>query len=237
MLSDIESLQGSPGLGGGLLVLAEDRAETHLPLKVPQLSAPVTQLALKRMVDLVASAVLLALLFPMLLAIAVLIRVVDRMPVFYGQQRYGLGGRPFTILKFRTMRCEEPGHAFVQVTPGDARVTRLGAFLRRASLDELPQLINVLVGHMSLVGPRPHAVSMEVHSFSVYPRAAKRLQMRPGMTGLAQIRGLRGPTTTFGQLRARLDADIDYVEGWTFGRDVAIIWATPAAWLLGKNAV
>jgi lipopolysaccharide/colanic/teichoic acid biosynthesis glycosyltransferase len=195
------------------------------------------QLAVKRAFDIVASSLLLLFLLPAFALIGLAIRLVDNCAPLYRQERYGRGMRPFQILKFRTMTCDEAGDRFVQATEDDPRITKLGRLLRRTSLDELPQLLNVLVGHMSLVGPRPHAVAMEREIFAAHPDAERRLLMRPGMTGLAQIRGHRGPTSSEADLRARLQADLDYIDGWTIGRDVAILLRTPAAWLTGKNAV
>lgn len=215
----------------------------HLRSRAPGAVIPsqtrslLVQLAAKRGLDIMAGGALLVLFAPLLLAIAIAVWLLDRNPVFYRQQRYGRGGVPFEILKFRSMRCNEPGSSFVQVAPADPRVTPLGAFLRRTSLDELPQLFNVLFGDMSLVGPRPHAISMEENIVDAWPPAARRLAMRPGMTGLAQIRGLRGPTSDRHQLRARLEADIFYIEGWTLWRDLVILIRTPGAWLFGRNAV
>ena len=194
------------------------------------------QLMAKRGFDIVASFGLIVLFAPLLVLIALAIMLVDRMPALYRQQRYGRGGVAFTILKFRTMTVAEPGREFTQATPGDSRITPLGAYLRRTSLDELPQLFNVLIGHMSLVGPRPHALAMEEDIVARYPWATHRLDMRPGMTGLAQIRGLRGPTRRKDDILRRIEADVDYVRGWGFGRDVMIIARTPAAWIFGKNA-
>jgi putative colanic acid biosynthesis UDP-glucose lipid carrier transferase len=194
------------------------------------------QLFLKRSLDIVASLGLIFLFAPLLIGIALAISFVDRMPAIYRQARYGRAGEKFLILKFRTMICAESGSDFVQARPADPRVTRLGAFLRRTSLDELPQLFNVLAGEMSLVGPRPHAVSMEESNFALYPRAVRRLSMRPGMTGLAQVRGLRGPTASRWDIEARMNADIEYVERWSLWRDLAILVATPTAWIFGTNA-
>ena len=199
--------------------------------------SPTVQLALKRAIDVGASLVLLVFLLPVLLLIALAIKVLDRGPVLFSQERYGHQMRPFRILKFRTMTCCEDGSRFVQATADDPRVTPLGLLLRRTSLDELPQLINVLVGAMSLVGPRPHAVAMEHEILATYPEARRRLDMRPGMTGLAQVMGHRGPTDSEADLRARLQADIDYVETWSLGRDIRILLRTPIAWLTGKNAL
>ncbi|MDX6767102.1 MAG: sugar transferase [Candidatus Methylacidiphilales bacterium] len=194
------------------------------------------QLALKRGVDIGASLGLIVLFAPLLLLIAAAILIIDRMPVLYLQRRYGRNAVPFTILKFRTMTVAETGRAFTQAVPGDARVTRLGAFLRRTSLDELPQLLNVLVGHMSLVGPRPHALVMEEEIFAKYPWARRRLDMRPGMTGLAQVRGLRGPTRRRDDALRRVEADVEFVAGWDFSRDIVVLLSTPAAWIFGRNA-
>ena len=197
---------------------------------------PRLQLMVKRGIDVVASLGLIVLFAPLLALIALAIMLVDRMPALYRQQRYGRGGVAFTILKFRTMTVAEPGREFTQATPGDTRITRLGAYLRRTSLDELPQLFNVLAGHMSLVGPRPHALAMEEDIVARYPWATRRLDMRPGMTGLAQIRGLRGPTRRKDDILRRIEADVDYVRGWSLRRDLMIIARTPSAWIFGKNA-
>jgi len=228
-----------------MLYDAEGLRETSEPADPPMPAAwtdrPVAkgtrlQLIFKRGFDIAASLGLIILFAPLLALIGLSIVLIDRMPPVYRQQRYGRGGMVFTILKFRTMTVAEPGRDFTQATPGDARITRLGAYLRRTSLDELPQLINVLVGHMSLVGPRPHALSMEEDIVSRYPWASRRLEMRPGMTGLAQIRGLRGPTRRKDDVVRRIEADVDYVRGWGFARDLMIIARTPGAWILGKNA-
>jgi putative colanic acid biosysnthesis UDP-glucose lipid carrier transferase len=216
---------------------------TGLPAAGSSWAAPVVvatrphlQLAIKRGFDFVAALGLIVFFAPLLIVIAVAIVATDRMPVLYRQQRYGRGGSVFTILKFRTMTVAEPGREFTQATPGDARITRLGAFLRRTSLDELPQLFNVLLGHMSLVGPRPHALVMEEDILTRYPHATRRLDMRPGMTGLAQVRGLRGPTRRKDDIAHRIEADVEYVESWTLRRDLGILAMTPGAWLLGRNA-
>ena len=233
MLYDVENLHAAYPPGGQVASWT-----TSLP-SPPQTSSRawiLAQLALKRGLDIAASLFLLFAFAPLLTAIATAVRVIDGASVLYSQERYGRHGNRFRILKFRTMRVDEPGSRFVQVSRNDPRVTKLGAFLRRTSLDELPQLINVLIGDMSLVGPRPHAIAMEEQNFRLYPRAALRLAMRPGMTGLAQIRGLRGPTATRNQMRERLSADVEYVEDWTLARDIRILMHTPAAWILGKNA-
>lgn len=236
MLSDAEGLQNVTDPAGFPAATAWQNApRTTRLLRRPGLSRTL-QLGIKRGFDVVASLGLLIFFAPLFLVIALAILAVDRMPVLYRQQRYGRGGRPFTILKFRTMTVAEAGRDFTQAVPGDSRITRLGAYLRRTSLDELPQLLNVLVGQMSLVGPRPHALTMEEEIFARYPWAVHRLDMRPGMTGLAQVRGLRGPTRRKGDTLRRIEADVEYVKGWSLGRDAAIVAMTPGAWLLGRNA-
>lgn len=199
-------------------------------------AGPRLQLMVKRGFDVIASFALLVFFAPLLALIALTILLVDRMPPIYSQQRYGRGGTVFAILKFRTMTVAERGRAFTQAAPGDARITRLGAYLRRTSLDELPQLFNVLVGHMSLVGPRPHALAMEEDIVARHHWATRRLDMRPGITGLAQVRGLRGPTRRKDDILHRIEADVDYVDNWGLRRDLGILLMTPGAWIFGKNA-
>jgi putative colanic acid biosynthesis UDP-glucose lipid carrier transferase len=237
MLFDVHSLEGTRRPGNPP-ARAERPAYPDQLVETPRaysMSSP-NQLAFKRAFDIVTSLVLLVYLLPVLVLIAIAIKIFDRGPILFGQDRYGKGMVSFRILKFRTMVCDEPGRDFVQATAGDPRITRLGAFLRRTSLDELPQLWNVLVGHMSLVGPRPHATAMEEQIFALYPDAVHRLDVHPGMTGLAQIRGHRGPTASNADLRARIDADLDYVRTWSFGLDMMILVRTPYVWLTGKNA-
>jgi lipopolysaccharide/colanic/teichoic acid biosynthesis glycosyltransferase len=140
------------------------------------------------------------------------------------------------ILKFRTMRVLEDGHRITQAEPGDNRVTVVGRVLRHSSLDELPQLINVIKGDMSLVGPRPHALAHDeefARLLEVYP---DRHQMRPGMTGLAQVKGLRGSTAAPGSIEARLEADLAYVRNWSLWLDIKILVQTIFAVVAAKNA-
>jgi len=184
----------------------------------------------KRALDLAVALAALVLCAPLMLVLAVLIRLDSPGPALFRQDRTGLDGRRFRLLKFRTMHhaaCE-PGLCR-QATRDDPRITRFGAWLRRTSLDELPQLVNVLRGEMSVVGPRPHAAGTRAGQRlfeDVSHRYAARHRVRPGMTGLAQIRGLRGETDTEDKLLRRLDADLEYIETWTLGLDIAIIWRT-----------
>jgi lipopolysaccharide/colanic/teichoic acid biosynthesis glycosyltransferase len=192
----------------------------------------------KRALDIVLGGLLLGLaLLPMVL-IGLAIRLETPGPALFRQRRIGKGGRPFLVLKFRTMHVH-PAPVLRQATRGDARVTRLGAILRRLSIDELPQLINVLRGEMSLVGPRPHApgTCAAGRPFEVVARGydARHLVL-PGMTGLAQIRGWRGETATEEALCRRVDADLEYIARWSLALDLAILLRTIPALLRPTNA-
>ncbi|MBZ9935775.1 sugar transferase [Mesorhizobium sp. BR1-1-16] len=189
----------------------------------------------KRAIDLVGAAGLLVVLLPVLLIIALVIRLESRGPVFFRQKRYGVGREIFTLYKFRSMSVLETHGAFKQVSAGDSRITKVGAFLRRTSLDELPQLFNVLKGDMSLVGPRPHAVPMDDTFGRILPNYADRHLVRPGLTGLAQIEGHRGPTDAMNKIQMRLRCDRAYIRKWTPLYDVKILLLTPTS-LLHANA-
>lgn len=191
---------------------------------------------LKRSFDAVASALLLLLFFPVLALIACALRIESGGPVLFRQRRGGLGGQPFLVVKFRTMKVLEDGPKLTQATRDDPRVTRLGGFLRRTSLDELPQLWNVLRGDMSLVGPRPHALVHDEHYARLISRYPLRHQVRPGITGLAQVGGLRGETTTLEAMADRVEADIEYIENWTFWGDIRILLATARLVFFDRSA-
>ena len=187
----------------------------------------------KRTVDLVASSAALAVLSPVFAAIALAIRREDRGPVFYRQRRMGLDGRPFEILKFRSMvpgAEDESGPTWA--SPGDPRRTRVGRFLRRWSLDELPQLVNVLRGEMSLVGPRPERPEFVREFKETFPQYMLRHRVRAGMTGWAQVHGWRGNTS----LTKRIEYDLYYIENWTLSLDVKILWLTLRHGLTHRNA-
>jgi lipopolysaccharide/colanic/teichoic acid biosynthesis glycosyltransferase len=184
----------------------------------------------KRAFDLAASLGALVVLSPVLLLAALAIKLEDGGPVLFRQRRLGRGNRFFWIVKLRTMRFED-GDAEGKRSTGraDDRVTRVGQFLRRTSIDELPQLLNVVKGEMSIVGPRPHALGSQAGDklfWEVDTRYWQRHCLRPGMTGLAQIRGLRGSTDTEGDLSSRLQADLEYLAGWSIWRDISISFAT-----------
>lgn len=181
---------------------------------------------MKRALDVAVSAAALAMLAPVLLMIAAAIRMETRGPILFRQHRTGYLGRVFFILKFRSMTVQEDGETVAQACRGDARITKVGAVLRKLSLDELPQLINVLRGEMSLVGPRPHAVAHDERFMQLVPNYARRFEARPGLTGLAQIHGLRGEIVRESAIILRTHADIRYIENWSFMRDLGILVRT-----------
>lgn len=179
-----------------------------------------------------------ALLFfaPLLALVSVLIKLESPGPVLFRQARGGLNGQTFTIFKFRSMRCQENGDKVVQARRDDDRITTLGRIIRKTSIDELPQLLNVLKGDMSVVGPRPHALAHDEQYGALIPNYHLRFRARPGLTGLAQIKGLRGGTSATEAMAARIDADNDYIEQWTLGGDVKILLMTVPHLLLAENA-
>jgi len=179
-----------------------------------------------------------ALLFfaPLLLLVALLIKLESSGPVFFRQARGGLNGQAFTIFKFRSMRVQENGDKVVQARRDDDRITAIGRFIRKTSIDELPQLLNVLRGDMSIVGPRPHALAHDVQYGALIANYHLRFRARPGLTGLAQIKGLRGGTNALEAMAARIEADNEYIERWSFGEDVRILLMTVPHLLMAENA-
>ncbi|MDR7232002.1 putative colanic acid biosynthesis UDP-glucose lipid carrier transferase [Caulobacter sp. BE264] len=179
-----------------------------------------------------------ALLFfaPLLLLVAVLIKLESPGPVLFRQSRGGLNGKAFTIFKFRSMRCQENGSKVVQAKRDDDRITTIGRFIRKTSIDELPQLLNVLRGDMSIVGPRPHALAHDEQYGALIANYHLRFRTRPGLTGLAQIKGLRGGTSAVEAMAARIDADNEYIERCTLGGDVKILLMTVPRLLMAENA-
>lgn len=180
----------------------------------------------KRALDIAGAIFLLLLFLPLLCTIAFTIRLESGGPVIFRQRRTGHQGRIFTIYKFRTMTVAEDGNAVRQATQNDARVTALGALLRKLSLDELPQFLNVLKGDMSLVGPRPHALAHDELYSELIPAYADRFRAKPGLTGLAQVNGLRGEIRDVRCMRDRVSADNLYIESWSLGLDIAILAKT-----------
>lgn len=192
--------------------------------------------ATKRMLDIVIAVTALIILIPAFVLIAVLVRLDSPGPILFRQRRTGLNGRVFRILKFRTMSVVEDGAAISHATRNDPRVTRVGDFLRKSSLDEMPQLINVILGHMSLVGPRPHALAHDAQYGALLPHYAQRFAVRPGLTGLAQVKGFRGEIHKLDCMARRVDADVEYVKTWTVGSDIVILFRTVPLILRRVNA-
>jgi putative colanic acid biosynthesis UDP-glucose lipid carrier transferase len=180
----------------------------------------------KRLTDIGLSVAILLLLLPVLLLIAVMVKVSSRGPVIFKQRRYGLDGQEIAVYKFRTMRVTEDGEQIRQASKSDSRITRIGRMLRRSSLDELPQLINVLQGRMSLVGPRPHAVAHNEEYRKLIKGYMVRHKVLPGITGLAQVNGCRGETAKLEEMQARVNYDLEYLRRWTPMLDVKIILLT-----------
>jgi exopolysaccharide biosynthesis polyprenyl glycosylphosphotransferase len=191
---------------------------------------------LKRAMDLVLAAGLLCVFAPLLLLIAVLIRLDSAGPILFRQTRLGLNGRPFDILKFRSMSVLENGDRIVQATRNDPRITRVGGILRKASLDELPQLVNVLKGEMSLVGPRPHARAHDEHYEKLIEIYRLRQTVKPGITGWAQVHGLRGETPTLASMRERVEHDVWYAQNLSLALDIEILVRTGFEIFRHRNA-
>jgi len=190
----------------------------------------------KRIFDLlVAGLLLLGLTVPMAL-VALAIKLTSRGPVFFRQRRYGLDGQEILVWKFRSMTVCDNGHTIAQATKNDSRVTPLGAILRRTSLDELPQLFNVIGGSMSLVGPRPHAAAHNEQYRKMIEGYMLRHKVKPGITGLAQIRGWRGETDTLEKMQRRVECDHEYIREWSLWLDVKILLSTPFIVLKRQNA-
>jgi len=180
----------------------------------------------KRLTDILLALLILLLLLPLLALIAVLVKFSSPGPVIFKQRRYGLDGREIAVYKFRTMKVTEDGAQIRQASKGDNRITRIGAALRRLSLDELPQLINVLQGRMSLVGPRPHAVAHNEEYRKLIKGYMVRHKVLPGITGLAQVNGCRGETSMLEEMEARVNFDLDYLRHWSPMLDIKIILLT-----------
>lgn len=182
--------------------------------------------ASKRALDVVVALAGLLLFLPLLLAVAAAIRLETPGPALFRQRRTGRGGRVFVIFKFRTMTVAGDVDEVRHATRDDPRVTAFGGLLRRLSIDELPQLLNVLAGDMSLVGPRPHALDHERRYAALVPGYAQRFRARPGLTGYAQVQGLRGEIHELRCMSDRVAADNRYIEDWSLGLDLAILART-----------
>jgi len=191
---------------------------------------------IKRTSDIVLGLAILLMLLPLMLVIALAVKFSSPGPVIFRQRRYGLYGEEIIVYKFRSMTVTDDGNTIVQAQKNDPRVTRIGAFLRRSSLDELPQFINVLQGRMSIVGPRPHAVAHNEQYRKLIKGYMLRHKVKPGITGWAQVNGMRGETDTLDKMEARIQYDLDYLRSWSLWLDLWIILKTVKVVLQRQNA-
>jgi undecaprenyl-phosphate glucose phosphotransferase len=191
---------------------------------------------IKSTMDYCLAAVLIVVFAPLMALIAVAIKLDSEGPVLFVQARSGYRQRVINVIKFRSMTVMENGPVIVQAEPDDPRITRVGRFLRRTSLDELPQLINVLRGQLSLVGPRPHAVAHDKHYGAIVELYASRSKIKPGITGLAQVKGFRSGTRDPEMMRQRVRLDILYIDNWSPGLDIKILFRTIRVVLWDRHA-
>jgi putative colanic acid biosynthesis UDP-glucose lipid carrier transferase len=191
---------------------------------------------IKRTSDIVLSSLTLILLLPLLLALALGVRLSSPGPIIFKQRRYGLDGKEILVYKFRSMTTCDDGNIVRQATKDDQRITRFGAFIRKTSLDELPQFLNVLQGRMSIVGPRPHAVAHNETYRKLIKGYMVRHKVRPGITGWAQVNGCRGETETVDKMEKRIEYDLEYLRNWSLSLDFWIITKTALVILKDRNA-
>ncbi|MGR4050025.1 undecaprenyl-phosphate glucose phosphotransferase [Kosakonia cowanii] len=191
---------------------------------------------LKRLEDIVLSSLILLLISPVLLAISVAVKMSSPGPIIFRQTRYGMDGKPIKVWKFRSMKVMENDKVVTQATQNDPRVTKVGSFLRRTSLDELPQFINVLTGGMSIVGPRPHAVAHNEQYRALIEGYMLRHKVKPGITGWAQINGWRGETDTLEKMEKRIEFDLEYIREWSLWFDIKIVFLTIFKGFVNKAA-
>lgn len=190
---------------------------------------------MKRVEDIVLSVLILIVISPLMLGIAVAIKTTSPGSVLFKQRRYGLNGAVVEVWKFSSMTVSDDGSHVVQARKNDARITPLGAFLRKTSLDELPQFFNVLQGTMSVVGPRPHAVAHNEQYRKLIKGYMLRHKVKPGITGLAQVNGWRGETDTLDKMRSRVECDLEYIQSWSLWLDLKIVFLTVFRGFFGKN--
>ena len=209
--------------------------EKHIELKQSRANHIVCRF-LKRSEDIVVSTIILVLISPILLLIAISIKTTSKGPIIFKQKRGGINNKEIVIYKFRSMSTQDNGSIVKQATKIDARITPIGKFLRKTSLDELPQFINVIQGKMSIVGPRPHAVAHDLEYGNLIPEYNQRFLVKPGITGLAQINGWRGETDTLEKMQKRVDMDLDYINNWTLWLDIKIIFITIWKGFSSKNS-
>lgn len=191
---------------------------------------------LKRAQDIIVSICIIMLISPILFAVAIGVKLSSPGPIIFKQYRYGLDGRRIKVWKFRSMSTLDNGNVVKQATKNDPRITPFGAFIRRTSLDELPQFFNVLQGRMSIVGPRPHAVAHNEEYRPIVERYMLRHKVKPGITGLAQVKGFRGETDTLDKMQKRVEFDLKYIQSWSTWLDMKIIFMTIFKGFTGKTA-
>jgi Undecaprenyl-phosphate glucose phosphotransferase len=214
----------------------EEDADTLVLIDLQRRPIEARGVLVKTAMDYILGLIALIILSPVMLAAAIAIKLDSRGPVFFVQSRHGYNHRIVRVVKFRTMTVAEDGPAVQQAVRGDRRVTCVGRFLRRTSLDELPQLFNVLKGELSLVGPRPHAVSHNESYAQVLNRYASRHKVKPGITGLAQVKGFRGETKTSDDMRQRVELDLYYIKNWSPLLDIQILARTLLVPFFSPNA-
>lgn len=194
------------------------------------------QYVFKRAIDVVLSGLALVALSPIMTVIAIAVKLSSPGPILFKQRRYGLNGQEIIVYKFRSMTVMEDGGAVIQATRGDRRITPVGGFLRKTSLDELPQFLNVWQGRMSLVGPRPHAVAHNEMYRKLISGYMLRHKVKPGITGWAQVNGCRGETETLDKMKRRIDYDLEYLKNWSLSLDIQILLKTAFVFLRDQNA-
>ncbi|MBN9203448.1 MAG: undecaprenyl-phosphate glucose phosphotransferase [Methylibium petroleiphilum] len=190
----------------------------------------------KRVSDMVIASIILVLISPVLIAVAIGVKLSSPGPIIFRQKRNGLDGDEITVYKFRSMTTQDNGAVIKQATKGDSRITKFGAFIRRTSLDELPQFFNVLQGRMSIVGPRPHAVAHNQMYRELIKAYMVRHKVKPGITGWAQVNGFRGETDTVEKMQARVEYDLEYLRNWSLALDLQIIIRTVRMMFFDRNA-
>ncbi|HBR2507979.1 TPA: exopolysaccharide biosynthesis polyprenyl glycosylphosphotransferase [Klebsiella pneumoniae] len=205
---------------------------------VPLFDTPLNgiNMVFKRVEDVFFSIIILFLISPVLAVIALLIKLTSPGPILFKQIRYGMDGKAIKVWKFRSMKVMENDDRVIQATKNDTRVTKVGGFLRKTSLDELPQFINVLFGSMSIVGPRPHAVAHNEQYRKLIQGYMLRHKVKPGITGLAQVNGWRGETDTLDKMEKRIEYDLEYIRTWNIVLDIKIIFLTVFKGFIGKTA-
>jgi putative colanic acid biosynthesis UDP-glucose lipid carrier transferase len=209
---------------------------TSVAIEMQKPPRSAAELALKRVIDFVLASLALVVLSPMLLLVALAIKIDSKGPVIFWQTRRGFNGQQFKIAKFRSMKVLEDGASVQQAKKRDPRVTRVGAWIRKTSIDEIPQLLNVLRGEMSLVGPRPHAVVHDDQFIKTVEDYAYRHHVKPGITGWAQVHGYRGETPTLEAIQRRVEFDRWYIANWSLGIDFLIMLRTVTLVVHGRNA-